>query len=290
MNILLTKLDSIASETGEGTQQNKSKAAGDEFKRLKAHITSDVKEIRELLKERDVLLERPNTAGTKATVQLSHKIRMQLKGVREDANKLRELQRKEVSKAKGKAAAIQQAEQRQDLVELVFKHVEDCENLVRILLLVPTGGTELPDLETAEGLKQLQRKDQQIDEALEQVMWILSYGLELGHVRANTMWCTSQVAEGVSELKNIALDMRDEVKMQSSMVDEITSKVRLWEMGQGLQLIKDEYFLIMGDADLTQVHRKLRAPPMSLFAWNVAYLRVVTPDIAPDELSLLVAV
>lgn len=135
MNILLTKLDSIASETGEGTQQNKSKAAGDEFKRLKAHITSDVKEIRELLKERDVLLERPNTAGTKATVQLSHKIRMQLKGVREDANKLRELQRKEVSKAKGKAAAIQQAEQRQDLVELVFKHVEDCENLVRSLLL-----------------------------------------------------------------------------------------------------------------------------------------------------------
>lgn len=54
----------------------------------------------------------------------------------------------------------------------------------------------------------------------------MRYGLELGHVRANTMWCTSQVAEGVSELKNIALDMRDEVKMQSSMVDEITSKVR----------------------------------------------------------------
>ena len=35
----------------------------------------------------------------------------------------------------------------------------------------------------------------------------------------------AQVAEGVSELKNIALDMRDEVKIQSSMVDEITSKV-----------------------------------------------------------------
>ena len=67
---------------------------------------------------------------------------------------------------------------------------------------VPTGGTELPDIETQEGLKQLQRKDQQIDEALD------------------------QVAEGVSELKNIALDMRDEVKIQSSMVDEITSKVR----------------------------------------------------------------
>lgn len=33
------------------------------------------------------------------------------------------------------------------------------------------------------------------------------------------------MAEGVSELKAIALNMRDEVKMQSAMVDEITNKV-----------------------------------------------------------------
>ena len=66
---------------------------------------------------------------------------------------------------------------------------------------VPTEGTELPDIETQEGLKMLEKKDQQIDAGL------------------------SQVAAGVNELKNIALDMRDEVKVQSSMVDEITSKV-----------------------------------------------------------------
>ena len=63
------------------------------------------------------------------------------------------------------------------------------------------GGTELPDIETQEGLQQLERKNVAIDEQLE------------------------VVAEGVSELRTIALNMRDEVKVQSAMVDEITTKV-----------------------------------------------------------------
>lgn len=226
MNILLGKLETIASETGEGSQQSKTVGGGDEFKKLKAHIASEVRTVRESLKEREQLLEKPGTAGSKETVALSQKIRNQLKGIRDDANKLRDLARKEAARAK-KPPAAQQAEQRQEQVELVFKHVEEVENQerrryggkggeARVELFsggraggvfsvsasrVPTGGTELPDIETQEGLRQLQRKDQVIDEALE------------------------QVAEGVSELKNIALDMRDEVKIQSSMVDEITSKV-----------------------------------------------------------------
>ena len=62
-------------------------------------------------------------------------------------------------------------------------------------------GTELPDIETQEGLQQLERKNEQIDAQLD------------------------VVAEGVSELKSIALTMRDEAKVQSAMVDEITTKV-----------------------------------------------------------------
>ena len=62
-------------------------------------------------------------------------------------------------------------------------------------------GTELPDIETQEGLQQLERKNELIDAQLD------------------------MVAEGVSELKTIALTMRDEVKVQSAMVDEITTKV-----------------------------------------------------------------
>ena len=65
------------------------------------------------------------------------------------------------------------------------------------------GSSTLPEIdsETQEGLQLLQKKDQQIDEQLE------------------------MVSEGVSELKSIALNMRDEVKVQSAMVDEITNKV-----------------------------------------------------------------
>merc|ERR1712167_30380 len=62
-------------------------------------------------------------------------------------------------------------------------------------------GTELPDLETQEGLKMLQRKDEEIDQGLD------------------------MIAEGVQDLNNLALDMKDEVKTQAAMIDEITTKV-----------------------------------------------------------------
>lgn len=231
MNVLSQKLEAIAAETGEGATTNKNALGGDEFKRLKAQIANAVKDVREGLKQRELLLDKQQGAqGTKATVQLSHQIRQQIKSLREDANKLRDLQKKEAARSKGKANMSSQIEARQETVELVFKHVEECENQerrrftaknseARVELFsggrgggssaaggvsatrVPTGGVELPDIETQEGLKQLQRKDQQIDEALE------------------------DVAAGVQDLRNIALDMRDEVKIQSSMVDEITNKV-----------------------------------------------------------------
>ena len=58
-----------------------------------------------------------------------------------------------------------------------------------------------PSSDWEDGLKSLQRKDQQIDEGLD------------------------QIAEGVNDLRHLAIDMRDEVKVQSAMVDEITHKV-----------------------------------------------------------------
>ena len=139
------------------------------------------------------------------------------------------LQKKEAAKKDKKGTNATQVEERQEVVELVFKHIEECEAIekrryngkqteARIELFsggtsgagssstsstvsrVP-GGTELPDIETQDGLKMLAAKDKVIDEGLD------------------------QIAEGVQDLKSLALDMRDEVKVQSAMVDEITSKV-----------------------------------------------------------------
>ena len=151
------------------------------------------------------------------------------------------LQRKEAAKTRGKEKAVEQVENRQEVVELVFKHIEECEmqekkrytsknSEARVELFAGSGrgialgsvatypsgvsgggagpscsagGSSLPeiDTETQEGLQVLERKNQAIDEQLE------------------------VVAEGVAELKSIALNMRDEVKVQSAMVDEITNKV-----------------------------------------------------------------
>ena len=98
----MDKLNTVAVETGEG--QAKAAAAakgGDEFKRLKTQIAQNVKDIRQNLQQRDELLQKGGM-GTKATVQIAHSIRTQLKQARDDANKLMALQRKEAAKAKGK--------------------------------------------------------------------------------------------------------------------------------------------------------------------------------------------
>jgi len=243
MQALMATLDTVETETAGEGQQKAATSSGkgeDEFVRLKKKIAVNVKEVREKLGEREELLSR-GASGTKATVQASHQIRQQLKMAREDADRLMVLQRKEAAKTRGKEKAVEQAENRQEVVELVFKHIEECElqekkryasknSDARVELFAGSGrgvalgatttypsgagrsgdatpsaycGSSLPeiDAETQEGLQLLERKNKAIDEQLE------------------------VVAEGVSELKTIALTMRDEVKVQSAMVDEITNKV-----------------------------------------------------------------
>ena len=227
MQGLTIKLHALAQETGEGVTSKKSAGkGGDEFLGLKTQVAREVREIRSALKERDELLQK-GASGTKQTVQMSHQIRTQIKGAKEDAQRLLALQKKEAAKKDKKGTNATQVEERQEVVELVFKHIEECEAIekkrysgkqteARVELFtggrgggssssapvsrVP-GGTELPDIETQDGLKMLAAKDKVIDEGLD------------------------QIAEGVQDLKSLALDMRDEVKVQSAMVDEITSKV-----------------------------------------------------------------
>jgi len=225
MNQLVAKLEALAEETGDEKKGPNKQSGGDEFKRIHGGIAVQCRDIRKALKERDELMQKGGS-GSKQTVQISNRIRQQIKVVREDANKLHALQRKEAAK-RGKGNA-QQVEARGEQVDLVFRHIEECEALdkrryasknseARVELfsggktgtLVSTvgavsrvpEGTELPPLEVQDGLRQLQIKDQRIDEELE------------------------QVAAGVADLRSVALDIRDEVKVQNAMVDEITHKV-----------------------------------------------------------------
>jgi chromosome segregation ATPase len=139
-----------------------------------------------------------------------------------------DLQRKQQDKSDKKkkgGPTPEELEHRNEVVDLTWKHIEECENLEKRRLGGPTasarqsllsGGsgraaqarpatqTSLQDIDDPEleaGLQQLRQKDQEIDQHLD------------------------EMSKGVSRLKNIAEDMNQEVKAQNIMVDELTDKV-----------------------------------------------------------------
>jgi len=252
MNALMAKLEAIEAETAEGGPRNNGKAKGpalDEFTRLKKEVHKELKACREAIKERDELLVK--NAGSKQTVEMSARIRAQIKTVREEAQQMAKIQRSEANKKRGKN--MEQVEHRAEVVELVFAHIEEVEALekqrfaskdteARASLFAPSGsscsgaGTSsrdamsgvamvaidmgsssggagpsgashpamesaLPDIDVQEGLQQLKATDQRIDQDLE------------------------EIEVGVSDLRTLAIDMKEEVRLQSAMVDEITHKV-----------------------------------------------------------------
>ena len=126
MNQLRQRLEVISTETGDGPSNNAKSKSKDEFKNLKQTIAANVRDVRQALKERDALLQK-GASGTKETVQKSYKIREQIKQAKEDAQNLANLQRKEAGTKKGTDA--EQVEQRLEVVQLVWKHIEECEAL-----------------------------------------------------------------------------------------------------------------------------------------------------------------
>ena len=134
MQGLTAKLNALVQETGEGATMKKGPKGGDEFSGLKSQLAREVREIRTALKERDELLQK-GASGSKQTVQLSHQIRTQIKGAKEDAQKLLALQKKEAAKKDKKGTNATQVEERQEVVELVFKHIEECEAIEKLSLI-----------------------------------------------------------------------------------------------------------------------------------------------------------
>lgn len=209
----------------------------DEFGRLKKKVARDIAEVRKNIQDRDELFAKQGGGGTTATVTMSAKIRQQLSSVRAEAAKMQQMQKEHEHKLekrgtgdkKGMLKANQELEEvrsRGDIVENVFKHVEECEALEkkrftrpdskedRASLMVGSGraGIKAPknatetslapiDEDAAAGLAMLQKQDQQLDETL------------------------TVIGQGVQRLGKIAVDMQAEVKTQSVMITEIDEKV-----------------------------------------------------------------
>merc|ERR1719265_564002 len=235
MNELLRRLEVIHKATGAKEEKpEKSNEKLDEFRRTKRDIARAIKEIRQTIKERDELLEKQ--PGTKHTVELSAKVRSQIRAVREEAGRLNALQRQEAKKRRKSPEQEAQANNRKEMVELVFKHIEECEAWEkrrftdkhmesRTALFSGGGGgagvsaggiggmtgsaggmsdptmSELPDLETRQGLDELATRNKQIDSEL------------------------AEVGEGILELKAKATAINEEVDNQIDLVDDVTGKV-----------------------------------------------------------------
>lgn len=240
LNVLVARLaalDKAVGPSGSAQSADNDDPELDEFGRLKKKIAKDIAEVRKNIQDRDELFAKQGGGGTTATVTMSAKIRQQLAGVRAEAAKMQQLQkeheqrmeRRGTGDKKGMLQANQELEEirsRGDVVDNVFKHVEECEALEkkrhsrpdskddRASLMVSSGRSAIKapknatetslapiDEDAAAGLAMLQKQDQQLDETL------------------------TTIGLGVQRLGKIAIDMQEEVKTQSVMISEIDEKV-----------------------------------------------------------------
>ncbi|KAJ3369842.1 hypothetical protein GGF31_004914 [Allomyces arbusculus] len=230
----------------------------DEFTKLKKQISNDVKAVRQIIKERDDLLKADKSSkkgvgsGTE-TAELSFKVRSHLKTIKEEIAQLDAIVKKAEKKLKGKNKPDLQEiiDSRKEIVKLCQSHLEECENLDkarfndkmaadRVNLF--SGGTtpgaspsklnfgqfnktgavnpssalgggalggsptsnapaELPDIEVAEDLALIRQRNMDIDQELD------------------------EIGAGVQVLKQIAIQMGEEVDKQNEMLDKIDTKV-----------------------------------------------------------------
>jgi len=213
MNGLLRKLQKIQDECVEkkGTNTDVPETDVDEFTRIKRKIAAQAKNIRELIKDRDELEK--SAPGTVATVERSQQIRTAVKELRNDAAALDALQKKEkenyIKKNKTVPEKEQQIEKREEIVELVFSHIEEIRQLdqkrhgdsafVSSRKSDPLI-TELPDIDDG-GFQMMRKNDKVIDDMLD------------------------NVAAGVVELRDMANEMGKEATKQGDMLDHLDIKV-----------------------------------------------------------------
>jgi len=185
----------------------------DEFTRLKKKLAFQVKNIRQLIADRDDMEK--TAPGTVATVELSQQIRQAMKEVRTDAQSLDKLQKDEkakyIKKNKQDEGMEQQIEHREEIVGTVFDHIEEVKQLDQkrhgdSAFSSKPGApkdpliTSLPDIDDG-GFQLLRKNDQVIDGMLD------------------------NVAAGVHELREIATEMGKEAEQQGIMLDNLDAKV-----------------------------------------------------------------
>ncbi|KAJ3340020.1 hypothetical protein HDU93_007569 [Gonapodya sp. JEL0774] len=240
------RLQIIYDECVPKDEKNEGEKGVDEFTKLKKKVHQDVKTVRQQLKEREELLSLRGTSPE--TAESSYRIRVAIKAIKEDAAKMKEIANKDERKNKKDPAALQRITERKEIVDLVFKHLEECETLEkkrfndkvsgeRTALLTgggvagSRGGAEMRHRQGAglgasavDSAPNGPRSDPFLDSDLPDI----DVGEDLKMIQANNALIDKELDQmqmGITVLKNIAEGMGQELEKQNEMLDTIEIKV-----------------------------------------------------------------
>jgi DNA repair exonuclease SbcCD ATPase subunit len=228
MEDLMKRLNHIHDECVPEAKRKQEKM--DEFTKLKKEISEKIRAVRELLKERDSILE--SGGNNSRTAEISQTVRTDLKGIKDQVKLLESLQKKEAKKAKKMSTEVREAvSTRAEIVELCYKHIEECEKWEkRVLdkraqedrLQLLSGSSNRNDNEYE--MKSANDGDNQFSDLVE----IDDYTDQLQDLKNRNAEIDKELDEvlkGVGVLKEIALNMDQELETQNQMIDQIEHKV-----------------------------------------------------------------
>jgi len=234
MDALIKKLEDIVDKYEPLEEKRKredaaksGRVAKDEFQRIQFEIADQIREIRQLIKERDE--EEASNPGQAKAVRLAHDVRMSLGAVQDNLSKLEAEEAKMEKKANSEIAKMEKKKKnvnpelrkevenaisaRKEVVKNVQDHVQECTMLEKKRALgsaaftsttTSTGNdptvTSLPDVDDPRFQKLLEN-DKQIDELL---------GI---------------VSRNVATLKDEAVEMNKALKEQGELLEDLDVEV-----------------------------------------------------------------
>lgn len=217
----MRELEAIKKEClPEDEKQDKGEKV-DPFTEQKMKISSHIKKIRELIKERDE--QEKENPGSTQVVKLASDVRRELASVQEEQEALKKIQstfraKYEKKKKRAKSADPQLEElldKHDEVIDCIGQHIEECTKLEKRRAGISSSGysalggdgkvidptvTELPDVDDPRFMM-LKKQDEQIDVLVD----------DLGR--------------NVKDLKNMSYDMKDLIKEQSAKLDDLETEV-----------------------------------------------------------------
>mmetsp|Transcript_55943 Transcript_55943/g.114325 ORF Transcript_55943/g.114325 Transcript_55943/m.114325 type:complete len:283 (+) Transcript_55943:252-1100(+) len=222
---LLKKLEGLEKQLGAGDKNENDDGNGnDAFSRVKKQLGGLIMEIKKAITEREELLGSMGKRHVEIAAQ-SQNIRQLMRDAESAYTNLQTClakEEKELAKPKKKTVITQEEfEEHQQIVDLYRKHLDEAIEMdkkrhSRQTRAAARKGAELTEIKRSaddhidpieidsgvrQGLQQLERNDQALDEKLE------------------------AIEKGVKRLKNVAQEQNNEVKLQSAMIDKISDNM-----------------------------------------------------------------